>query len=303
VGDKPLRVGHEALADLATTQHGVVATWQLADLGYGRNAVAKAASVGRLHRVHRGVYVVGQRGITWHGRCLAAILASYPSVASHLSAAWLWGLLRSRPETIHITCRSPRPGKRDFVVHRADLARRDLARRERIPVTSLSRTILDVAVTSRQRTVRLHLQLAEDLKVFDLREMEDLLARTKGHRGQAKVRAAMALHDERPVFTRSGLEERFLEVVRDAGLPEPSMNLFIEGFEIDAYWAEHRFGVELDVYETHGSRLSFEEDRERDDALLHAGIETTRITGPRLDREPGAVVDSVRRHLARRSAG
>lgn len=279
----------------------MVATRQLDGLGYAKSSVAKAAKVGRLHRVHRGVYVVGQRSLTWEGRCMAAILASYPSVASHLSAAWLWGLLRYRPETIHITCRSPRPGRRTFVVHTADLFRRDLARRERIPVTSLSRTILDVAVTSRPRTVRRHLQLADDLKVFDLREMEDLLERTKGHRGQVKVRAALELADERPAFTRSGLERRFLEVVREAGLPEPAMNLFVEGYEIDAWWEAERFGVELDVYETHGSRLSFEEDRERDDALLLAGIETTRVTGPRLDREPGAVVDSIRRHLARRA--
>jgi predicted transcriptional regulator of viral defense system len=282
-------------------QHGVVATWQLERLGYGRNAAAKAAGVGRLHRVHRGVYVVGPRSLSWHGRCMAAVLASYPSVASHFAAVWLWGLMRSRPETIHITCRQTRRAKRSFVVHTAELARVDLARREGIPVTSLSRTILDVAVTSRLRTVRRHLQLADDLKVFDLREMNDLLERTKGHRGQAKVRAALDLYEERPVFTRSGLERRFLEVVREAGLPEPAMNHFVEGFEIDAWWGDHRFGVELDVYETHGSRLSFEEDRERDDALLHAGIETTRVTGPRLDREPDAVVDSVRRHLARRA--
>ena len=301
MGDKGQRVGHGELADLASTQHGVVATWQLQGLGYGRRAVAKAADVGRLHRLHRGVYAVGHRRLTWQGRCMAAVLASYPSVASHLSAAWLWGLLRSRPETMHLTSRRTRRAKRTFVVHTADLARRDLARRENIPVTSLSRTILDVAVTSRERTIRRHLQIAEDLKVFDLREMEDLLERTKGHKGQAKVRAALELHDERPVFTRSGLERRFLEVVREAGLPEPAMNLFVAGYEIDAYWADHRFGVELDVYETHGSRLSFEEDRERDDALLLAGIETTRVTGPRLDREPGAVVDSVRRHLARRA--
>jgi hypothetical protein len=287
---------------LATRQHGVVATWQLAALGYGRNAVAKAAMVGRLHRVHRGVYVVGQRGITWHGRCMAAVLASYPSVASHLSAAWIWGLLRSRPETIHLTSRRTRRAKRTFVTHTADLARADMTRRDGIPVTSLSRTILDVAVTSRPRTVRRHLQVANDEKLLDLREMEDLLRRTKGHRGQTKVRAALELYEEQPPFTRSGLEERFLEVMREAGLPEPSMNFFVEGFEIDAYWAEARFGVELDVYETHGSRLAFEEDRERDDALLHAGIETTRVTGRRLDREPGAVVDSVRRHLARRRA-
>jgi hypothetical protein len=279
----------------------VVATRQLDALGYTRSSVAKAAGVGRLHRVHRGVYMVGHRTLSWHGWCMAAVLASAPSVASHLSAAWLWGLLRSRPETIHVTSRTVRRAKRTFTTHSADLARVDLARRDLIPVTSLSRTILDVAVTSRVRTVRRHLQIAEDLEVFDLREMEDLLERTKGHRGQAKVRAALELCHGKPVFTRSDLERRFLELVREAGLPEPSMNLFVEGYEIDAYWAEHRFGVELDVYATHGSRLSFEEDRERDDALLLAGIETTRVTGPRLAREPLAVIDSLRRHLGRRA--
>jgi predicted transcriptional regulator of viral defense system/very-short-patch-repair endonuclease len=302
VGDQRLRVGHEALAELATRQHGVVATRQLEALGYTKSSVAKSAKAGRLHRIHRGVYVVGQRRLTWEGRVIAAILASYPSVASHLSAAWLWGLLGSRPEAVHITRRTPHPRKRPFVVHTADLLPRDLTRREGIPVTSLSRTILDIAVTSRPRTVRRHLRIADDdLKLFDLREMEDLLGRTKGHKGQAKVRAALELYDGRPVFTRSGLERRFLEVVREAGLPEPSMNHFVAGYEVDAYWEAERFGVELDVYETHGSRLSFEEDRERDDDFLHAGIETTRVTGRRLDREPGAVVESVRRHLARRA--
>jgi hypothetical protein len=232
---------------------------------------------------------------------MAAVLASYPSVASHLSAAWLWGLLRSRPETLHITSRSPRHGKRPFIVHRADLAAVDRAVREGIPVTSLSRTILDLAVKSRAGTVRRQIRIADDAKLFDLREMHDLLERTKGHRGQAKVRAALELYDERPVFTRSGLERRFLEIVREAGLPEPAMNAFVAGHEVDAWWESHRFGVELDVYATHGSRLSFEEDRVRDDELLLAGIETIRVTGPRLDREPAAVVESIRRHLARRS--
>ncbi len=130
--------------------------------------------------------------------------------------------------------------------------------------------------------------------------MEDLLARTKGHRGQAKVRAALEIYDETPAFTRSDLERRFLELVKEAGLPMPSMNLFVEGYEIDAYWAEARFGVELDIYGTHGSRLSFEEDRERDDELLLAGIETTGSPGRGSPANREAVVESVRRHLARR---
>jgi len=281
----------------------VVSTVQLGRLGYGKNSVAKAANVGRLHRVHRGVYVVGHQQLSWHGRCMAAVLAASPSVASHFSAGWLWGLMRSRPGTVHVTCRRSRHAKRPFVTHTADLAPADLARRDGIPVTSLARTILDLAVDARQRTVSRFIRQADDDKNFDLRAMEDLLERTKGHRGQAKVRAALEIYDETPVFTRSDLEKRFYEVVTAAGLPAPAMNCFVAGYEIDAWWVPERFGVELDVFETHGSRLSFEEDRERDDELLLAGIETTRVTGPRLAREPKAVVDSLRRHLARRSAG
>jgi very-short-patch-repair endonuclease len=287
---------------LAARQHGVVSTKQLAALGYTRSSVAKAAKVGRLHRVHRGVYVVGHQRLTWHGRCMGAVLAASPSVASHLSAGWLWGLLRSRPGTLHVTCRQSRHADRPFVTHTAGLSPADLARRDGIPVTSLARTILDLAVDSREKTVRRFIRRADDDKNFDLRAMEDLLARTKGHRGQAKVRAALEIYDETPVFTRSDLEKRLYEVVTAAGLPAPSMNCFVAGYEIDAWWESERFGVELDVFATHGSRLSFEEDRERDDELLLAGIETTRVTGPRLDREPGAVVESLRRHLARRSA-
>jgi hypothetical protein len=231
---------------------------------------------------------------------MAAVLASSPSVASHFSAGWLWGLMQSRPGTVHVTSRIGRRAQRSFATHRADLAPADLARRDGIPVTSLARTILDLAVDSRPRTVSRFIRLADDDKNFDLRAMEDLLHRTKGHRGQAKVRAALEIYEETPVFTRSDLERRFFEVVTAAGLPAPSTNCFVAGYEIDAYWADHRFGVELDVFGTHGSRLSFEEDRERDDELLLAGIETTRVTGPRLAREPDAVVESVRRHLARR---
>jgi hypothetical protein len=232
---------------------------------------------------------------------MAAVLASSPSVASHLSAGWLWGLLQSRPGTVHVTSRMGRRAERSFVTHRADLAPADLIRRDGIPVTSLARTILDLAVDSRPRTVSRYIRQANDDKNFDLRAIEDLLARTKGHRGRAKVLAALEIYDDREIVTRSDTEKRFFEVVTAAGLPAPAMNYFVEGYELDAYWPEHRFGVELDVYGTHGSRLSFEEDRERDDELLLAGIETTRVTKVRLDREPEAVVESVRRHLQRRA--
>jgi hypothetical protein len=157
-------------------------------------------------------------------------------------------------------------------VHRSDLATVDRARLEGIPVTSVSRTILDIAVGSRVKTVGHFIERADDGKVFDLREMRALLDRAKGHRGVATVQAALDAYRPLPKFTRSEFERRFLEVVREAGLPEPAMNAFVAGHELDAYWEEARFGVELDAYETHGSRLSFEEDRVRIDDFLHAEL-------------------------------
>jgi hypothetical protein len=150
-------------------------------------------------------------------------------------------------------------------------------------VTSLARTILDIAVDTPPRTVGSYIERADDAKVFDLREMRALLDRSKGHRGVANVKAALDAYRPERKFTRSGFERRFLE--------------------LDAYWEDAGFGVELDSYATHGSRLSFEEDRVRTDDFLHAGLVVTRVTETRLDREPRAVVDSLRRHLARRGAG
>jgi very-short-patch-repair endonuclease len=90
-------------------------------------------------------------------------------------------------------------------------------------------------------------------------------------------------------------------MVLKAGLPRPSTNYVEHGFELDAYWPEHRFAVELDVFETHGTREAFERDRLRQEQLLLAGIELIRVTGPRLEREPDRVIEHVRRLLFQRS--
>jgi hypothetical protein len=105
--------------------------------------------------------------------------------------------------------------------------------------------------------------------------------------------------DKPTSFTRSGLEKRWLELVLAAGLPQPHMNYVEHGFELDCYWPEQRFAVELDLFETHGTRAAFERDRERQEELLLAGITMTRVTGPRLEREPDEVVRRVARLLER----
>jgi len=290
----------QALAERARRQHGVVSTHQLAELGYAKGTIAEAVRLGRLHRLHRGVYAVGHTALSWEGYCMAAVLARPGSVASHKTAAWIWELRRWRPETVHLTAPTRQRVKRDFVVHFARLAPEDQDVVDGIPVTSVARTVLDLAPEESIRDLHRMMDRAEDRKTFDLRRFDRLLARAGGHPGRVKLRRALDTFRPETATLRSDLERRFRDLVLAAGLPRPATNVFVAGYELDAYWEAEGFAVELDVYATHGSRLSFEEDRERADDLLLAGIELIRVTGVRLDREPRETISRVAAHLERR---
>jgi predicted transcriptional regulator of viral defense system/very-short-patch-repair endonuclease len=290
----------QALADLAKRQHGVVSKRQLEALGFVRTTVTGWANAGRLHRLHRGVYAVGHTALTWEGYCMASVLARPGAVASHKTAAWIWGLRRWRPETIHLTAPTRQRAKREFVVHFARLRPEDKAVVEGIPVTSVARTLLDLAPDQTTRELHQMMERAEDRHTFDLRRFDRLLARAGGHPGRVKLRHALDTFKPEVAVLRSGLEERFLRLVLAAGLSRPATNVFVAGYELDAYWEAEAFAVELDAYSTHGSPTSFEADREREDDLLLAGIEAIRVTGTRLDREPRETIARVAAHLERR---
>jgi len=222
------------------------------------------------------------------------VLASGPgALASHGSAAWLWGLFRTRPGTIHVTVPTRRHAKASISVHYARLADDDRAVCEAIPLTSVARTLLDLAAILSPVRLDRAIERSEELRLFDLRSVEALIDRAGSHPGRGRLRRAIAIYRDEPAFTRSRLEQRFLDLVKRAGLPAPSMNFWEGKFELDAYWRSERFVVELDVYETHGSRASFESDRVRQEELKLMGIEMIRVTGPRLDREPGAVAQRI----------
>jgi very-short-patch-repair endonuclease len=185
-------------------------------------------------------------------------------------------------------------------IHRARrLEDPDRALVDEIPVTAVPRTLLDMAAAIPFEWLEKMVERSEELRLFDLRAVEELLGRTVGHHGHKRLRRAIALYKPTS-FTRSGLEKRWLQLVLAAGLPQPRTNYVEEGFELDCYWPEYRFAVELDVFETHGTRAAFERDRRRQEDLLLAGIASTRVTGPRLEQEPDEVVRRVARLLKQR---
>jgi very-short-patch-repair endonuclease len=274
---------------------------QLLELGYAANTVLEWSISGRVHRLHQGVYAVGHRQLTWYSRCWAAVLAAEPdelapwrAVASHYSAAYLWGLLRWTPDLMHVTAPTRRRAKRKFRVHFSSiLADEDRGTCAGIPVTAVPRTLLDLAIRARPEQLEGYLERAEDRELLDVRAVEGVLSRAGGHRGRGRLGQALAIYRPDPAFTRSKFERRFRQAVMAAGLPAPSMNFNVAGFELDAYWPNLRFAVELDLYETHGSRAAFERDHRRHEELKLLGIEMIRVTAPRFKREPEAVLRNL----------
>jgi very-short-patch-repair endonuclease len=298
------------LATLAARQHGAVSARQLSALGFSRQLLVAEADRGRLLPLHQGIYAVGHRRLNWHGRCWAAVLGAeanetdelvWPAVASHGSAAYLWGLYRFAPESVDVTAPIRRRAKRDFRVHFSSiLAPEDRREKEGIPVTSVPRVLLDLAIAAKPEQVERLLERAEELELLDLHAVEDVLDRAGGHRGRGRLRRALALYQPDPTFTRSRFEKLFRRRVRAAGLPAPSMNFNVSGYELDAYWPDLRFAVELDLYETHGTRAAFERDHVRQEELKLLGVEMIRVTRPRLRREPEAVLRNLATLLERR---
>ena len=284
-----------AIAEMADRQHGVIAYSQLMDLGLGPDAVQHRVETGRLHRVHRGIYAVGRPGLTGHGRWMAAVSAYAPNgLLSHRCAASLHGLLFYAGRRIDVTSLTgkSRPG---IVVHRVrQLHAEDRALVENIPVTSVARTLVDLAPVVRNDQLRRVIEAAERQGALDLRAFDR-------RRVPRALRAVLADYYD-PGYTRSDLERRFARLGRDAGLPPPAMNIWICGQEVDVVWEDQKVAVQLDSFEFHRTRAAFEDDRKRDAALQIAGYSVLRVTDRWLGDDPDGVVTAVRSLLTSSSS-
>jgi hypothetical protein len=249
---------------------------------------------GHIHPVHRGIYSVGHKLLSGHGRWMAAVLAcGDAALLSHQCAAALWEILPSSRGVIDVTVPTHRrrPG---IVVHQSGCEDRTV--KSGIPVTTVARTLLDLAEVVPHRLDRA-VEEAERLRLFDLRAIETLLHRSQGRRGVRTLEAALAAYREPPVI-RSKLERRFLDICREAGLPTPAANAFVGRYEVDALWRDRRLIVEVDSHDFHRTRAAFERDRLRDTHLQLAGYRVLRVTDRRLATAPDEVIGAVRSLLA-----
>ncbi len=296
----------QQIAEFATGQHNLVALRQLRGLGLSDSAIRSRVTAGRLHRVHPGVYAVGHPNLTQSGRWKAAELACGADAAlSHRSSGAVRGLRPDNRAVTDITTASGRAGRRlqGIVAHQASgLLPRDIETIDGIRCTSLARTLLDLAGILDRRGLERLLDRAEQLRLFDLRAIEDVLARNLTHKGARRLRRAIAAHAPGSTITTTDIEELFFQICRGAGLPQPEVNVWLaipgEEWEVDFLWRRERLIVETDGRTTHRTPQAFERDRRRDQRLMLEGYRVVRFTWSQILEEPHRVAAILRGLLA-----
>jgi very-short-patch-repair endonuclease len=278
----------------------VVARRQLLELGLGENQIEHRLAIGRLHLLHKGVYAVGHKMISRHGWWMAAVLASGPdALLSHWSAAALRGIRPNGRSRIDVTVGHRSRSSRAIHRHVSQVPEDERTVHEWIPVTSVHRTIFDLAASEDADAVVAMIKEAEYLERWDRLSLPDLLERYPGRRGSRKVRFALERLKEEPAGRKvSWLEERFAPFLRRHHLPLPRFNDWIrlgaKRYRVDCHWPGSGRIVELDGWQGHSSRSAFRDDRERDRRLTAAGYTVIRLTRNQLDDEPEQIAADLR---------
>lgn len=268
--------------------------------GLGHSAISRRSEAGVLHRVHRGVYLVGHEALTRFARERSALLAcGNDAVISHSSAAAVWRMAPESPRAdVHVTVvDGKRRSRVGLCAHRTKaLDSRDRRWIDDLPVTSPARTLLDLAATRHPELERAF----ANAHAQSLIKPYDLVAAIERAGPRRGVRALTALiNDNASGFTRSQAERLLRRLIREAALPEPRFNVRFQKYELDAVWPDQRLVLEVDGYSYHGHRAQFESDRRKDLALTAAGYTVIRVTWRQLCSEPLAVVAVIATALGR----
>jgi hypothetical protein len=278
----------------------VITAKQLLEAGLTRQGIQRRVSNGLLHRVYRGVYRVGHRPPSTEASYLAAVLACGEEAAlSGYPAAFVHGLLRGVPPAPEISTTADRRPK-GVIVHRLrHLDRLDVSVFRGIPITTLPRTIVDLAATHNlDDLARICHEAAVRYRLAP-RMAYASLARRPNTPGAEKLHRILRGDVD---LTLSELERSFLVLLRSAGLPLPETNRQAGGRYVDCRWPAHRLTVELDSYTYHHTRHAWEQDRRREREARARGDEFRRYTYGDVTDEPGVVVAELRPLLAAQDA-
>ncbi|HEY1518267.1 MAG TPA: type IV toxin-antitoxin system AbiEi family antitoxin domain-containing protein [Solirubrobacteraceae bacterium] len=285
-----------AIARIAGRQDNVIDRGALLAAGLARGAIAYRVKAGRMQRLHTGVYLLGPAPPTPMAKARAAALAcGADAVVSHRSAACLFGLLPETAGDVDLTVAGRNPGVHPGIrLHRvAEIAISDATVMRGLRITTIARTICDLAATESARATEQAFQDALYRRIVTTRAIEAVIAREPTRRGSPVIRALL----DDPRLTRSEKERKMLKLIDQAQLPKPLTNVRVHGYLADVYWPAHGLVLEFDGWDAHGHRLAFESNRKRDQVMVAAGLRVLRVTDRHLVHEPIALTARIAQAL------
>jgi Transcriptional regulator, AbiEi antitoxin len=283
-----------AIAWIASRNHGVATRAQLLAAGLTADQITHRVRRGLLIRVYPGVYRVGHTAWSLESSYLAAVRAcGDDAVLSGLAAAHFLWLVRGKPPAPEVTVPVKRRAK-GVTVRRVELRPNERSRLRGIPVTSVARTLVDLAAQLDLDDLSLAFDEAWHRYRIGPGHVDRILIGRRGPPGAEKLRLVMG-HDAELVLSR--LERAFIALLRAHGLPLPLTNIRVGAHRIDCHWPDLNLILELDSFAFHNSRTSWESDRSRERAARATETEHQRLTWYDVVEEPGPTVEWLRRRL------
>lgn len=300
------------MARLAGAQDGVVARREILAAGIDRCVIDRHIGRSELVHVYRAVYSIGHVALSQLGRWRAALLlVGEGACLSHSSAAQIHRLVDdgrfANQGVIHLARRgggrtgirpaltSAQPAAR---IHRIKgLRAQDICHRRGLAVTSVERTLIDLAATLSPRQLESTILRAQRLGLLDVPRLADRLSDGMcGKEGIGMLRELIDGATPAKAKTLSEPEAWMLDLFREYGLPEPRVNEPVKGvagIKVDFCWLEAKLIVEFDGHAFHSSRQALQRDKGRDRMLQLAGYRVLRYTYEDLTSAPAQVVAEI----------
>jgi very-short-patch-repair endonuclease len=298
---------YRKLVEVARNRFGVVTDLEAGVCGLSTGQITRLLATGMFLRPQPGVLIVGAAPATWEQDVAVAVLsAGAGAVASHMTAAALWGMLNTSGGRIEVAVPRWDRTHREYVIHESqDLAAQDVTYLNDIPITSPARTIVDLGAVFRS-AVQEAFNRARRAGLVELVDVVDVVGRVgrKGRRGVGPAREL--IRDQRLNLdrTESHAEDVYLKISRMAGLPEPVQQCDIrddQGWFIcraDFAYPSVSLVVFIDGFAYHSDQEAFQRDRTQQNLLELIGWRYLRFTYRDLIDHSINVVDQVRRALS-----
>jgi hypothetical protein len=294
------RTVEERVARLASGSHGVVTRGELLAAGITDRELRRRLEKGSLISIHRGVFRVGHTAPSLEARYLAAVRACGPgALLAGRAAAHLLHLTRHAPSLPEVLTRHHRRPTGVTVRRVRSVDRRDATTWRGVPVTTVPRTLVDLAALLDPADLARAVHEASVRHRINPAAVERILSRRHNWPGARDLRRV--IWGDEPV-TLSRLESSFIAAVRRARLPPPETNRLTDGRYVDCRWPRHHLTVELDGYAYHGTRHSWERDLDRERRARARGDEFRRYSWRDVGELPEPMLEDLRALLNRQPA-